>query len=152
MTALTRQELESLGYRVVDGKAIRVGSGTQDRQVGSANAQKSTTATAATASPYRSKTEAAYAARLEIMQLAGSIRDWRYEAVRLRLADRVRFTPDFRVVSLDGSVALHEVKGAFTREDARIKLQTAATLFPEYRFVLATYAKGGWTIVPVRAA
>jgi len=157
---MTETELRALGYVAKDGKAVRInGSSTHAEAqaisaatnppgpIGSARAADAI----APRSPYRSKTEALYEARLRAMLFSGDICAYRYEAVTLRLGDRVRFTPDFRVVLADGTVELHEVKGAYTREDARIKLQTAATLFPEYVFRLAVSAKGQWTISTVRA-
>jgi len=144
---MSETELRALGYVAKDGKAVKVGSG-----VAAKDAAQTQNSTAATASPYRSKTEATYAAFLDALIRSGEILNWRYEAVTLRLGDRVRFTPDFRVEDREGRIELHEVKGAYTREDARVKLQVAATLFPEYRFQLCTYSKGNWTIARVRAA
>jgi hypothetical protein len=151
MTTLTKAALQTLGFTVVDGKAVRVPD-TVPPRVDAVTESSPNQRRLQPASPYRSKTESHYAARLFSLRVIGQIHDWRYEAVTLRLGDRVRFTPDFRVVMADGTVELHEVKGAYTREDARIKLQAAATLFQEYRFKLATYAKGRWTITTVRAA
>jgi|GEM_PF-3788975 len=67
----------------------------------------------------------------------------RVQAVTLRLANKVRYTPDFSAVS-DGRYVFWEVKGAFVREDAWIKLKTAASLYPEFTFILAQ-KKRGWT-------
>lgn len=46
---------------------------------------------------YRSKTEARYAAYLDLQQIHGQITAWAYEPVRLWLAPGLRFTPDFCV-------------------------------------------------------
>lgn len=81
------------------------------------------------------KLEAAFGMSLEAQRRAGKIVLWRYERVTLKLADDTRYTPDFYVLELDGSVSLIEVKG-FMRDDALVKLKVAATQFPEFRFYL----------------
>jgi hypothetical protein len=48
-------------------------------------------------------TEAAYAAHLGMRQLAGEIVGWKFEAVKLRLADGAWFTPDFLILFSDGA-------------------------------------------------
>ncbi len=59
-----------------------------------------------------------------------------FEAIKLRLAAKTHYTPDFAVLLADGSFELHEVKG-FWREDARIKIKIAAEKFP-FAFVAVT--------------
>lgn len=92
------------------------------------------------------KTEAAYEAHLTLMRNAGQILWFKFEAVKLRLADNTFYTPDFAVLALDGVFELHEVKG-FWEDDARVKIKVAAALFP-FRFkaikVLAKKHGGGW--------
>lgn len=89
------------------------------------------------------KTEAAYAAYLEILKRTGEIADYRFEAVKLRLADKTFYTPDFVVLAPDGVLEMHEVKG-FWEEDARVKIKVAAAQFP-FRFVAITRDKGNWS-------
>lgn len=89
------------------------------------------------------KTEAAYAAYLELQKKAGLIADYRFEAVKLRLADKTFYTPDFVVLAPDGTLEMHEVKG-FWEEDARVKIKVAAAQFP-FRFVAITRDKGNWS-------
>lgn len=81
------------------------------------------------------KLEASFAMTLEAQKRAGKIVLWRYERLTLKLADDTRYTPDFYVLELDGSVSLTEVKG-FMRDDALVKLKVAAAQFPEFRFYL----------------
>lgn len=92
------------------------------------------------------KTEAAYAATLAARKLAGEIDRYDFEAVKLRLADRTFYTPDFRVILADGTEEFHEVKG-FWEDDAKVKIKVAAELHP-YRFVavyvVAKKNGGGW--------
>lgn len=88
------------------------------------------------------KTEAAYAAYLDGLKKDGAIADYRFEAVKLRLADKTFYTPDFMVLMPDFSFEMHEVKG-FWEDDARVKIKVAATQFP-FKFVAAKKTKNGW--------
>lgn len=87
------------------------------------------------------KTEAAYMALLEARKRAGEILWYQFEGITLKLADDTRYTPDFFVLMADGSLECHETKG-FWRDDARVKIKVAASMFP-FRFVAAKKAKGG---------
>jgi hypothetical protein len=91
--------------------------------------------------------EADYAAHLDARQDVGEILRWRFEPVKLRLADKTYYSPDFLVIRDDLSVELHEVKG-FMREDAAIKLKVAAEQFAFFRFMLATRKRKAdpWTV------
>src|SRR5262245_29212502 len=89
---------------------------------------------------YRSKTEARYAALLEQRLAMGDMLSWRYEALKLRLAANTFYTPDFLVQGAgQGQLELHEVKGAWVREDARIKIKVAAQQYPYFLFLCATW-------------
>lgn len=88
------------------------------------------------------KLEREYAARLEALKAHGEIADYRFESVKLRLADRTFYTPDFMVLKPDGAFEMHEVKG-FWEDDARVKIKTAAELFP-FKFIAARKGKGAW--------
>lgn len=92
------------------------------------------------------KTEAAYAAHLDEQKAAGLILWWKFEALKLRLADNTFYTPDFAVLARSGVMEVHEVKGRW-EDDARVKIKVAAELYP-FRFI-AVYARpkkagGGW--------
>ena len=84
------------------------------------------------------KLETKYAAYLEGLRRAGKIVFWKFEAVKLRLADGTFYTPDFFVMLPDGSTGFHETKG-FWRDDARAKIKIAAELFPWWFFVAVTW-------------
>jgi hypothetical protein len=90
------------------------------------------------------KLEAAYSAELDLLLRAGEIRGWKFEAVKLRLADKTFYTPDFLVVLKDGSLEFHETKG-FWRDDARVKIKVAAEMYPMFRFAALKKTKGTWT-------
>lgn len=95
------------------------------------------------------KLETAYAAVLEQKRQAGEILWWSFEGIKLRLADRTFYTPDFDVMLPDGELQFHETKGKW-EEDARVKIKVAAECYWMYRFIaLKQVAKkhgGGWAI------
>jgi hypothetical protein len=92
------------------------------------------------------KLEAQYGQYLEGLKLAQEIKDYRYSALKLRLADNTFYTPDYLVISKENDVELHEVKG-FWEDDARVKIKVAASLYP-FRFLAARRRAvkdgGGW--------
>lgn len=75
------------------------------------------------------KTEAEYGVVLEARRQAGEIAWFKFEGVKLRLADSTFYTPDFAVMLTDGPMQLHEVKGHW-QDDARAKIKIAADLYP----------------------
>jgi hypothetical protein len=75
------------------------------------------------------KTEAEYAALLERMRCAGTVAWFKFEGIKLRLADNTFYTPDFAVMLAGGRMQLHEVKGHWM-DDARAKIKIAADLYP----------------------
>lgn len=93
------------------------------------------------------KTEAAYALVLEARRQGGELKAWKYEPLRLILAPKTTYCPDFLVVTSDDEIELHEVKG-FWRDDARVKIKVAATTFPWFRFIAVSKEPkkrgGGW--------
>lgn len=96
-------------------------------------------------------TEEKYARYLESRRMVGEIRWWAYEALKLRLADKTYYTPDFLVVANDLALECHEVKSfwksagrAGWEEDARVKIKACAEIFP-LKFVAAVLMQdGGW--------
>lgn len=92
------------------------------------------------------KTEAAYAATLDARRHAGEVAWFKFEGIKLRLADNTFYTPDFAVMLANGALEMHEVKG-FWQDDARAKIKIAADLFPmQFVAVKAKTRKegGGW--------
>ena len=94
------------------------------------------------------KTEAAYDAHLAQQQHAGQILWRKFEGLKLRLADSTFYTPDFAVMSADGVIECHEVKG-FWQDDARAKIKVAADIYP-FRFIAVRVKPkkegGGWEV------
>jgi len=91
------------------------------------------------------KTEAEYAGMLDALQFAGEIIWYRFEAIKIRLADNTFYTPDFLVLLADMRLEVHEVKGAFVMEDAKVKLKLAAETCP-FGVVLAQKVRRAWTV------
>lgn len=102
------------------------------------------------AAPAMNKTEAEWSRMLDARKLAGEIQHWSFEPIKIRLADRTYYEPDFLVVLASGELELHEVKGAFVQDDARVKFKVCAEHFPA-RLVWAQKVKGGAWKVEVMA-
>jgi len=94
------------------------------------------------------KTEQAYADDLGRAQSRGDVLWYRFEGVKLRLADNTFYTPDFAVMASDNVLECHEVKGHW-QDDARVKIKLAADQYP-FRFkaikVRAKRDGGGWAV------
>jgi len=92
------------------------------------------------------KLEHRYAEHLTIEQHQGEIEAFRFEPLKLRLADRTFVELDFLVVAKDRVIELHEVKGHW-EDDARVKIKVAAELFPWFRFYGVQWRKAtGWNM------
>ncbi|WP_240975821.1 hypothetical protein [Paraburkholderia aromaticivorans] len=90
------------------------------------------------------KTEAAYEFEVLKPQLhAGEILFYRFEAIKLRLADNTFITIDFPVINAAGQLEFREVKGRWT-DDARAKTKIAAAQYP-FRFIaIHRVGRHGW--------
>lgn len=97
----------------------------------------------------RNKTEQAYENFLTALQHAGSVLWFKFEGIKLRLADNTFYTPDFAVMLASGQMEMHEVKGtrAIFADDAKVKVKVAAETYP-FPFVVAFPVSksrgGGW--------
>lgn len=92
------------------------------------------------------KSEEAYARDLELLKQCGDVAWYKFEGLKLRLADNTFYTPDFAVMLSNGEMQCHEVKGFWT-DDARVKIKVAAELYPFRFYALKARAKkdgGGW--------
>jgi hypothetical protein len=94
------------------------------------------------------KTEASYKERLDEQQHMGIILWYKFEGIKLRLADATFYSPDFAVMANDGVMEIHEVKG-YWQDDAKVKIKVASDMYP-FRFY-AVYALpkklgGGWRL------
>lgn len=94
------------------------------------------------------KTEAAYAEVLDSQRHHNEIAWFKFEGMKLRLADNTFYTPDFAVMASDGVLEMHEVKG-FWMDDARAKIKIAADIYPfRFKAIKAKAKKdgGGWSV------
>lgn len=95
------------------------------------------------------KTETAYAQELELRKRYGEIAWYRFEGIKLRLADNTFYTPDFAVMLANGQLEMHEVKGGYWTDDARVKTKVAADQYP-FRIIgvtkLPAKVGGGWKV------
>ena len=80
--------------------------------------------------------------------MTGEVVWFRFEGVKLRLADNTFYTPDFAVMLADDTLEMHEAKGHW-EDDARAKVKVAAEMYP-FRFIAVTRRPkkdgGGWEI------
>ncbi len=105
----------------------------------------------------RNKTEAAYEQHLEVRKKVGEVLWYGFEAITFKLAHDCRYTPDFAVMLSSGVIECHELKGTttlqrasgarvkapFFRDDAKVKLKVAASIFP-FVFKVVYFAAGSW--------
>ena len=87
------------------------------------------------------KTEARFAQHLELLQRAGEVLWWKFEHIKLRLADATFYDVDFFAVNSDSELVAYEVKG-FWRDDAKVKIKVAQEIYP-FKFIAVTEIKGG---------
>jgi hypothetical protein len=110
------------------------------------------------------RTEAAYAAELQLRERCGEIAWWKFEGIKLRLADNTFYTPDFFVMLPDGEFEAHETKGTTKATDSKgvkyekpyvaddgstIKIKIAAEVYPIRFFVVFKSKQYGWILEPV---
>ena len=76
----------------------------------------------------------------------GHILWYRFEGLKLRLADNTFYTPDFAVMGSDHRMECHEVKGHW-QDDARVKIKVASEQYPFLFMAVRKQPKrdgGGW--------
>ena len=83
--------------------------------------------------------EAKYSSMLTVMKAAGEVLDYKFESVKLKLADNTFYTPDFFVVYRD-HFEFVETKG-FLQDDAGVKFKVAREQYPFFRFRMLQYKK-----------
>lgn len=109
-------------------------------------------------------TEALYASHLATLKLVGSIKDYYFQPINIRLAKNTFYQPDFMVVSESGEMEFHEVKAGMrnkqkpkrnpelapafvpiVEDDALVKIKVAAETLP-LRFLMVWQDKktGHW--------
>ena len=88
----------------------------------------------------------------------GDLLWWKFEPIKLRLADGCFYTPDFMALTHTRLIVLYEVKGktrktradgtkydaAFSQDDSKIKIKVAAAEFPFEMRMVYPMTGGGW--------
>jgi len=87
--------------------------------------------------------EKSYALHLDLLYKAGAIKHYEFEPIKLRLADKTFYTPDFLVITNDGILEMHETKG-FWRDDAKVKIKVAAEQHFYIKFIAIQLKAGKW--------
>jgi hypothetical protein len=90
------------------------------------------------------KTEAAFAIWLDHLKREGTIVDYWFESVKLRLARKTHYTPDFLVLYPHGKLQFVEIKGGRIWDDAAVKFKTAREKYPMFQWVCWQKTKSGW--------
>ena len=97
------------------------------------------------------KVEARYAAHLDQEKLAGRILDYKYESIKLRLADLTFITIDFAVITQEGILEFRDTKSWWKganklgiTEDAAAKMKVAAEQFPWFIIKCVWEQDGVW--------
>ena len=90
------------------------------------------------------KLEQEYGKYLFALQKQGKVERFVYEGLILKIAASCTYKPDYYIIRSDGYIELHEVKGMW-RDDARVKIKTAAQLYPEFIFRAVTKKNNKWT-------
>lgn len=88
------------------------------------------------------KLETAYAEHLAAELHAGRVLWFAFEPLKLRLAGKTFYTPDFLVQLADRSLELHEVKGHW-EDDARVKIKVVAEAVP-FKVIAITRQRSAW--------
>lgn len=89
------------------------------------------------------KIEARMAYELDLQHRAGQIKHWSYQAVKVRLADKTWYCPDFCIHWADGRIEFRETKG-YWESDARTKFKVAAELHQWATFTAWRLVNGAW--------
>lgn len=97
------------------------------------------------------KTEEAYRQHLEARRMAGEVAWFKFEGIKLRLADNCFLTVDFAVLTSNGLLEMHDCKGckAIFTDDAKVKMKVAAASYPfvfKVAFPVPKSRGGGWIV------
>lgn len=82
---------------------------------------------------------------LQPLLQSGEMLWYDFEKITLKLADGVRYTPDYMAVLWCGTIVLYEIKGGKIWDDARVKFLVAREEFPMFEFHCQQYKKRRWT-------
>jgi hypothetical protein len=68
----------------------------------------------------------------------------RFEAYKLRIADRCWYCPDFSLLHLNGTLDFFECKVRHIWEDSKIKFKAAREMYPQHHWEMWQRSKGLW--------
>lgn len=91
------------------------------------------------------KDEQRFFEELKLQQQAGLILGFYFEKVKLRLAEKTFYTPDFLIVRPD-HLEVVEVKG-FLEDDAAVKFKVAADLYPWIKWRMIRWKNKQWETI-----
>lgn len=94
------------------------------------------------------KTESAYAIELDCQKREGKIVGYWFESVKLKLANRTHYTPDFLVLYPDGRLQFVEIKG-FLRDDAAVKFKMAREKFSWANWIMLRRVNRKWELMNI---
>lgn len=109
------------------------------------------------------KSETAYAEQLRLRMQVGEVLWWMFEGMKFNLGENCFLTPDFNVLLASGELQCIDVKGtqtrtdskgapyeaAFYEDDARVKIATAARMFPISFLIAFLGSDGNWIVKEV---
>lgn len=97
--------------------------------------------------------EAEWEQVLLLRKSSGQVQDFKFESVKMRLADLTWYTPDFCVINQQGEVEFHDVKGNLVQDDAKVKMKVFAEMYPHVTLRVVTQRRkkdgGGWLLTTV---
>jgi hypothetical protein len=95
------------------------------------------------------KTETNFSQRLELRRLAGEIKSWKFEAIRLKWGESeqgaMHYKADFCIFELDGTITLAEVKNRQIWDRDRVRFRGCRAEWGHiYRFQFWQLNSGTW--------
>ena len=103
---------------------------------------------------FDSNTELNFAVELEGWRCRGTIDEWRYHAMKFRIAQHCTYEPDF-LTRQGGRFIIYEVKGSWKQKggrDSRTRLQVAAYLYQWFSWQGVTFDKGVWRFEEIHSS
>lgn len=147
--SFTKEQVEEMQRRVEANSLISVAEA--NRRIAEVQPVISAKANLTPRDLGMNKTETKFSLRLEALKRAGHITEWRFEALKFRLADMTTYTPDFLVIGIDGSITLIDTKAYWKKagkvgitEDANVKVKVVAEQYPWFVFQTTWEQGGGW--------
>lgn len=95
------------------------------------------------------RVEGLYAAFLEQQRTTGAVLFWAFEPMKIVLAPKTTYTPDFLVVRPQLPMRFVDIKGTkkelpWIEPDAALKIKLAAVLYWPFEFLVSWHVRGRW--------